>query len=68
MNLYTLKSLTQLDYDNLADIAWFIRGLNYSEKTPFCEDHEKTIEHVLGGLRNKLNDEKELIETQTKHA
>jgi len=50
-----------LDYDNLADIAWFIKGLNFAEGSPFCKDHEKTLEHILGGLRNQLSDQKKTV-------
>lgn len=58
MNLHTLNSLNEEDRDNLADILWYIKGYNHSEKSPFCEDHEKTLEHVISAIRNKINDEK----------
>ena len=58
MNLHTLNSLNAEDRDNLADILWWIKGYNHSDKSPFCEDHEKTLEHVISAIRNKINDEK----------
>ena len=58
MNLHTLNSLNEEDRDNLADILWWIKGYNLSEKSPFCEDHEKSLAHVISAIRNKINDEK----------
>lgn len=61
LNLHTLNSLTDLDRLNLCDIAWFLRGINYGKDKadqPFSPDHFQTLEHIIGGITNKLSDEK----------
>lgn len=59
--LDTLQSLNESDRLNLADIAWFMRGLNYGKEKqdqPFDPDHFRTIEKVISAIRNHEIDSK----------
>jgi hypothetical protein len=49
-----LTDLTELDRLNLADIAWFIRGLNFGKEKqdqPFDDAHFNTLERVIVAIR-----------------
>ena len=49
-----LDKLTYEDSWNLADIAWFLRGMNYGKEyheRPFGPEHFKTLEDVIQGIR-----------------
>lgn len=62
MILDTLQSLNEGDRLNLADIAWFMRGINYGKEKseqPFDPDHFRTIEKVISAIRNHEIDSKQ---------
>lgn len=51
--------ITQTDHDNLADIAWFIKGLRFAnDNSPFGEYHEESLRKVMSHLRDMLSDTK----------
>jgi len=54
-----MNNITQSDHDNLADIAWFIKGLNFRvdaiEESPFSSSHEESLKNVLRAIKDELN-------------
>lgn len=61
ISLTTLNDLTEMDRLNLADIVWFMRGMNYGkekQEQPFDDDHFRTIERVVCAIRNHELDKK----------
>ena len=54
------EKITQNDHDNLADIAWWIKGYRAAadagdSSCPFYEDHINSLEKVLIRLKKELS-------------
>jgi hypothetical protein len=52
-----MSELTEEDRLNLADIAWFMRGLNYGKEKhdqPFADYHFNSLEKAIEAIRDQV--------------
>lgn len=52
------EKLTEIDRLNLCDIAWFLKGLKTSNKSPFSEDHCDTLRKVIICIADKVDEDR----------